>query len=96
MFDKIGLTTTYIGIAIIFWILAVLCIFTIKNTPEEAGTYPDGDPNTDKEALAKVAMEFAQYKSPFTLGKLFTRKETWQLMFGWGLPWFGMMAVWMA
>ena len=28
LFDKIGLGTTYIGIAIIFWILAVLCIFT--------------------------------------------------------------------
>ena len=93
LFDKIGLGTTYIAIAIIFWILAVLCIFTVKDTPEEAGTYPDGDPNTDKQALAKVAMEFAKYKSPFTLGKLFGRKETWQLMFGWGLPWFGMMAV---
>lgn len=93
LFDKIGLGTTYIGIAVIFWILAILCIFTVKDTPEEAGTYPDGDPNTDKQALAKVAMEFAKYKSPFTLGKLFGRKETWQLMFGWGLPWFGMMAV---
>ena len=91
-FDLIGIKTTFILVAIVFWIFALLCAFTVKNTPEEAGTYPDGDPESVHTAQVP-AEDFVKYKSPFTISRLLKTRQTWQLMFGWGLPWFGMMAI---
>lgn len=92
IFDTIGIKATFIIVAVIFWIFALLCAFTVKNTPEEAGTWPDGDPN-GIDAMKTANGAFTNYKSPFTIPRLLKTKQTWQLMFGWGLPWFGMMAI---
>lgn len=86
MFAAIGSGTTMIIVGVAFFILAILCLFTIKNLPEEAGTYPDGDPTVD-EQFTEVVQQFNEYKSPFTVGKLLKTRQTWQIMFGWGLPW---------
>ncbi len=92
LFDAFGLTAIYVVIALLFFAFAVLCILFVKNTPEEAGAYPDNDPENPAEMAA--AMELMRnYKSDFTIGRLLKTKQTWQLTFGWGLPWLGMMAI---
>lgn len=92
-FALIGEKMVFIIVAIIFWALAVINIFFIKNTPEEAGSYPDGDPNASSDEIKQAAAAMMSYRSPFTIKRLLGSKQTWQLMFGWGLPWLAMMAI---
>lgn len=67
-------------LAVIILIIAVWGLF-IKETPEEAGTYPDGDPNygTDGMDINKLMRE---YKSPFTVKKICSDKNTWFIGIG--------------
>lgn len=63
------------GMAVIAAILVVVAVLTavfVKNTPEEVGEFPDGDPSyatTGKE----IAQQMKEYKSPFTV------KKCWQI-----------------
>ena len=91
-FAAVGVETVFVVVAIVFWVLALLCVFFVKNTPEEAGTYPDGCPG-ETENVEEMVRCFAAYKSPFTICRLLKCRQTWQLMFGWGLPWLAMMAI---
>lgn len=70
---KFGLGITMTIIAVILLVVAVIGAIAIKNTPEEAGEYPDGDPTYAVNG-GDIAQMMREYKSPFTLGKhlLFT------------------------
>lgn len=70
--------------AIIILIFAFITIFKIKNMPEEAGEYPDGDAE-NAEDIRAIAAEMENYKSPFTLGKLFATPSVWTIGIGMGL-----------
>ena len=54
LFATTSLETGMIIIAIILAVVAVLGLLFVKNTPEEAGTYPDGDPDFAKHG-AEIA-----------------------------------------
>ena len=83
LFASLGLNTGYGIVGIIFIILAIICIFVYKETPEEVGEYPDGDPNYYEEGSAREVVEaMKHYKSPFTVKRLLSIKETWLIGFG--------------
>lgn len=72
------------GMAVIAAILVIVGIITligIKNTPEEAGTYPDGDPACAASG-AEIAKQMREYKSPFTAKKVCSDKNTWFIALG--------------
>ncbi|MCD8217092.1 MAG: MFS transporter [Clostridiales bacterium] len=91
VFNLIGTKTTFVIVCIVYILMAVLCVVCVKETPEEAGTYPDNDPE-GLEDFASVTAMFDSYESPFTIGRLLKMPQTWQMIFGYGLPWLTMIA----
>ncbi len=76
LFHHFGVGNGYAVVGVLFIILAVVSIFIFKETPEEAGEYPDGDPNYEKNS-AKVIEELKHYKSPFTVKVLLKSRDVW-------------------
>ncbi|MBQ9980667.1 MAG: MFS transporter [Oscillospiraceae bacterium] len=83
-FASIGIGWTMTIFAIIVIIVAILYMILTKNTPEEAGEYPDGDAE-HAEDINAVAAAMRAYKSPFTLGKTLATPSTWTIGLGMGL-----------
>ena len=63
----------------------------VKNTPEEAGTFPDGDPSY-AAAGAEIAKQMHEYKSPFTLKKVCADRNTWLIGIGSALAFMAVMS----
>jgi OFA family oxalate/formate antiporter-like MFS transporter len=72
-------------------VVAVICLICIKNNPEEAGEYPDGDPTYAING-AEVAELMRTYKSPFTPGKVLKDKNTWLIGLGSGFAFMAVMS----
>ena len=70
------------GVIIAF---ALICVFWIKNTPEEVGLPPDGDYSISKEELEENLKEFRTYISPWTTARLLKNKTVWIMSFCYGL-----------
>lgn len=64
-------------------ILGLLCLITIKNTPEEGGLFPDNMPLTDEEAARFKAEK--DYVSPWTLARLIKERSVWFIGIAYGL-----------
>lgn len=82
---KYGLNT-YIMIAIVLILMAILTIFVIKDTPEELGLFPDGSdhaPISEKEDVG----------NDVTLKQILTDKRAWQLIISYGILQFVIMAM---
>jgi predicted MFS family arabinose efflux permease len=87
LFPKIGVSGfmyLFAGIAVV---LIVLVLFS-KNTPEEAGAYPDNDKSMTREKVLELRRMAEEYKkrSPWTTRKVLKTKQTWFVAIGWGLP----------
>ena len=82
----IGPEKTFIIVGACYFVIAIIGILFVKSTPEQANTYPDGDPTgiDDLKASLKALQE---YKSPWTIKKLLGTSRTWQIIFGWGFLW---------
>lgn len=70
-------------------IITVLTLF-IKNTPKDAGTYPDNDPSTNMEEVAHIK-EMMTGKYGWSIGKLLSNKDFWMLTIGFGLGFFALV-----
>ena len=81
-----GLTQTLLMWAGIEVVIAILVGIFAKNTPEEAGAWPDNDKSVTREQLNAEAAAAAEYKkhSPWTLKKVLSCKYTWTIAIGWG------------
>ena len=82
------------GMTIIAGILVIVAIWTligIKNTPEEAGEYPDGDPTYAVNG-AEIAKMMREYKSPFKFSVLAKDSSTWLIAFGSGFAFMAVMS----
>ena len=90
LFSK-GLGTPFYLMAVIMVILAVVMIVWFKAFPEEAGAYPDNEPLTEEEKKANLEL-INNYKSEFTIGKLFRTKEMWMLAIMFGFIALGLVA----
>lgn len=78
--------TAYIILGIACFVVAVISIFWVKNTPEEVGATPDNEPIDLKEALAlKEKQEAAAAK--MTMGVIAKNRNTWLIGFGHGFLW---------
>ncbi len=73
-----------------FIIIVSLLTLFIKNTPQEAGTYPDNDPTTDMAEVAKIK-EMMSGKYGWSIGKLLSNKDFWMLTIGFGLGFFALV-----
>ncbi|MDR1272724.1 MAG: MFS transporter [Clostridiales Family XIII bacterium] len=67
-------------------LILILTLLFVKNTPEEAGCYPDNDPTVPKEKLIRLRELGEEYRktSEWTIGKLLKCKQTWMITLGWG------------
>ena len=83
-FGAIGVGPTMIGVAVVVAVVAIIAVTRIKNTPEEVGEHPDGDPDFS-ENMGAVVKEMREYKSPFTAGKVFFSRANFDVGLGLGL-----------
>lgn len=69
-------------------ILAIIVTLGTKNMPEEAGAYPDNDRTMTREIVDRMYREDQEYrkKSPWTLKKVLSTRDTWLIGIGWGIP----------
>lgn len=85
-YAKLGIENTQIVLAVLFVIIALISFFLVKDTPEEAGTTPDGLEGLELEKSMELVEELHNYKSPFTLGKLVKTPNNWTMALSVGLP----------
>ena len=84
----LGVSGFFWTLAIILALLAALTWIFVKNTPEEAGCYPDNDKSFSREELEKEAAAAAEYKkhSPWTTAKVLKTPQTWLIALSGGFP----------
>lgn len=71
-----GLTMGMTVIGVVVFLLAILGLFTIRETPEECGETPDNVPRAELKNYFELA-EGETYISQFTTSKLLKTKETY-------------------
>lgn len=67
----------YIGIAVLLVIVAIVVGFLIKDTPEEAGLYPDGADHAPKSEAGGEEVKL-------TIKDILTTKKGWQVIISFG------------
>ncbi|MCR5083191.1 MAG: MFS transporter, partial [Parasporobacterium sp.] len=88
---RFGLEGAMLILAIILAAVAIIGAIAVKNTPEEAGEYPDGDPTYAVDS-SKIVEEMKNYKSPFTTAKVLKDPNTWFIGLGAGLAFLAVMS----
>lgn len=81
LLGSLGLFGGMAVIAVILVVVGIITLLCIKNNPEEAGEYPDGDVSFSANA-GQILEEMKTYKSPFTFGKVCQDKDTWLIGLG--------------
>lgn len=74
----------FYGYFIFMVIMFVLGVIIIKNKPEDCGLLPDNDP-ASVEKVKALEEEMANYKSPWTVGRILKDKDIWCAGLGYGL-----------
>ncbi len=90
LFGK-GISAPYNLMTVIIVIIAIVMIVWFKAYPEEAGAYPDNEPMSEEER-AKIMELITDYRSEFTIGKLFKTKAMYMLALMWGFVALGLVA----
>ena len=67
----------YIGIAVLLVVVAIIVGFAIKDTPEEAGLYPDGADHAPKSEAGGEEVKL-------TIKDILTTKKGWQVIISFG------------
>ncbi len=91
LLGALGLGLGMTVIAVILVVVGILTLLLVKNTPEEAGTFPDGDPAYATTG-AEIAKQMHEYKSPFTLKKVCADRNTWLIGIGSALAFMAVMS----
>ena len=78
---SLGITTAYLIVAVVILAVFIFTLFFVKDFPEQSGGHPDNDPNMTQEDVAKFKAEEEEYRrtSPWTVKKLLTTKQVWQI-----------------
>lgn len=66
----------YNGIAVLIVIICIILVVGIKDTPEEAGLYPDGADHAPKSETSEEVQ--------LTVGQVLKQKKAWQLIISFG------------
>lgn len=89
---RIGLGGSSTVLAVAELLLALVFILFIKNTPEEAGGYPDNNPLEKDEVEANKRM-IAEHVSPWTIRRLLSTPRVWQLAIAVGTMWLATVGI---
>ena len=79
-----GVNGSFFAVGVLVLITAVLYGILVRDTPEEYGCTPDNGALTEEEIQANLK-EIAEYKSPWTVGKLLTNKQVWLTSLAYGV-----------
>ena len=79
-----GVNGSFFGVGVLVLITAVIYGLLVRDTPEEYGCTPDNGALTEEEIQANLK-EIAEYKSPWTVGKLLTNKQVWLTSLAYGV-----------
>lgn len=82
-----GISVPFSLMAALTVVLAIIAAVWFKSYPEQAGAFPDNIPVSEDEQKKNLEA-LAQYKSPFTIGKLLVTKQFWFLVIIFGLLFF--------
>lgn len=81
-----GFTGHFDIMALGFVVLLLISIFWLRDDPEDKGCFPDNERTMTKEMAKKIHEKGMAYKatSPWTIRKLLTNKQVWQIGIGVG------------
>ena len=79
-----GVNGSFFAVGVLVLITAVIYGLLVRDTPEEYGSTPDNGALTEEEIQANLK-EIAEYKSPWTVGKLLTNKQVWLASLAYGV-----------
>ena len=79
-------TMAYIFIAILCFVVGIISIFWVKNTPEEVGATPDNEP-IDLELAKDMKTRQEEEAKKLTTGIILKNKNTWLIGIGLGFLW---------
>ena len=65
--------------------MGVISLFLVKDTPEEAGTTPDGLTGVSLEKTKEITKALSEYQSPYTFSKMAKNKNNWFVAFAMGI-----------
>ena len=80
----VSINMPFYGYFIFMVIMLVLAFVIVKDKPEDVGLLPDNDP-ASVEAVKALEEEMANYKSPWTIGRILRDKDVWCAGLGYGL-----------
>jgi len=83
---SMGLQTTYILIGGVVLLMGILAVLFIKDTPEEAGLFPDG---ADQSPLSESHADV----EPITVKQLLSESRAWKLIISYGILQFVIVAM---
>lgn len=83
---KIGVQPSYFITAGVMIVLLVLIILCVRNTPEEYNLFPDNKQEGYAD-FKEQAKKINEYKSDWTLKRVYKTKECWLIVFGTGFTW---------
>lgn len=86
VYATLGIQKAQLILAVITIIVAIIAFALIKNTPEEAGTTPDGLEGVDLSNAKEISKALSEYKSPFTFKQMITNPNNWIVSLAVGLP----------
>ncbi len=83
----LGITLAMLIFSAVQVIIAILVAAFVKNTPEEAGAYPDNDKSVSREELLNEVNKMEEYKkkSPWTTKALLKSPTVWKIGVAWGV-----------
>jgi len=86
LFGRFGVPVSCAIVGVVVIIFGAVSFVWVKNYPHDVGAYPDNikDDGLDLKAQAEA---IANYKSPFTIGRLLRDKDMWLISLGFGLLW---------
>ncbi len=76
---KLGMDGTYYLYGAVALVMVLICIFLVKDFPEQCGCFPDNDKNMTREEADRILQEGieASKKSIWTNSRLIRTKEVW-------------------
>ena len=84
-FAAIGIGHTNLLLGIFIAVMAVVSLIIVKDTPEEAGTTPDGMTGLSLEKSKEISKQLAEYQSPYTFGKMVKNPNNWCITLAMGI-----------
>lgn len=84
-FASIGIGPTNLCLAIAIVVMGVISLALVKDTPEEAGTTPDGMTGVSLDKTKEISRQLAEYKSRYTFKEMAKNPNNWCVALAMGI-----------